>query len=162
MPPGSEPTPPEAPPVGLPHTWRPLGVRLVGFVAGFGLVAVCVGAWIAIGPDLRARFTVLEKGTMLALGLLGATVWYALVRARLDASETGVSVVNGYRRRDLDWAQVVSVRLRRGAPWAEMDLSDGTSIPVMAIQGSDGDRARTALRQFGVELRRQTHVERNT
>ena len=39
---------------------------------------------------------------------------------------------------------MIALPLRRGAPWAELDLSDGTTVSVMAIQGSDGDRAKTA------------------
>ena len=147
--------------VGLPHTWRPFGVRVVGVIAGFGLLAMCIGAWVALGEDIRSRFTPFQKGTMVALGLLGAAVWYALLRSRLSATDDDVSVVNGYRSRHYDWAQIVAVRLRRGAPWAEMDLSDGTTIPVMAIQGSDGDRAKTAVREFRQALAAHTRTDRN-
>jgi hypothetical protein len=153
MPAGSE--------VRLPHTWRPFGVRLVGIIAGVGLLAVCVAAWIALGGDLRSRFTPGEKLTLVALGLLGATVWYALLRSRLSAAADDVAVVNGFRSRHYAWAQVVAVRLRRGAPWAEMDLSDGTTIPVMAIQGSDGDRAKVAVREFQHVLAERTRTDRN-
>ncbi len=136
----------------LPRTWRPLATRMAGLVAGFALLALCVGAWIALGPEIRARFTLWERVTLLALGCLGAAVWSAVIRPRLTLSDTGLVVVNGYKRRDLVWAQVLAVRLRRGAPWAEMDLSDGTTIPVMAIQGSDGDRAILAVRAVRREL----------
>jgi hypothetical protein len=146
---------------GLPHTWRPFGVRPVGLIAGLGLLAVCVAAWIALGEDIRSRFTPFQKGTLLALGCLGAAVWYALLRSRLSASADDVAVVNGFRARHYDWAQIVAVRLRRGAPWAEMDLSDGTTIPVMAIQGSDGDRAKNAVREFRRTLADQTRTDRN-
>ncbi|MCW2757678.1 MAG: hypothetical protein JWO46_1424 [Nocardioidaceae bacterium] len=148
-------------PVDLPHTWRPLGTRMVGYVSGFGLVAIVAGGWFALGDDIRATFTTWQRVTCVVLGLLAAAVWYALVRPRLTATTEGVVVVNGYRVRRLDWAQVVSVRLRRGAPWAEMDVSDGTSIAVMALQGSDGDRARDALKEFGVLLRAQTKIDRD-
>ena len=57
-------------------------------------------------------------------------------------------VVNGYRRREYEWAQVIAVRLPPGAPWVTLDLADGTTVSVMAIQGSDGDRARVALREL--------------
>ena len=53
-------SPARAAPV-LPHTWRPFGVRLVGLVAGLGLLAVCVAAWIALGEDLRSQFTPFES-----------------------------------------------------------------------------------------------------
>ena len=148
---------PRAGPV-LPHTWRPFGVRLVGMVAGLGLLAVCVAAWIALGEDIRSRFTPFEKLTLVMLGLLGAAVWYALLRSRLSASDDDVAVVNGFRARHYDWAQIVALRLRRGAPWAEMDLSDGTTVPVMAIQGSDGDRAKTAVREFRRVLAARTRT----
>ena len=55
-------------------------------------------------------------------------------------------MVNGYKRHVYDWAQVVAVRLPQGAPWATLDLADGTTMSVLAIQGSDGDRARAAVR----------------
>ena len=145
----------------LPHTWRPFGVRLVGVVAGLGLLAVCVAAWVALGADIRSRFTPFQKSTLVLLGLLGAAVWYALLRSRLSATDDDVAVVNGFRARHYDWAQVVALRLRRGAPWAEMDLSDGTTIPVMAIQGSDGDRAKTAVREFRRVLAARTRTDRN-
>jgi hypothetical protein len=145
----------------LPHTWRPFGVRIAGTVAGLMLLALCVAAWVALGDDIRDRFTPFQKSTLVALGLLGAAVWFALLRSRLTAGDDEVAVVNGFKRRDLEWAQIVAVRLRRGAPWAEMDLSDGTTIPVMAIQGSDGARARNAVRQFRVLLAERTSTDRN-
>ena len=73
----------------------------------------------------------------------------------------GVTVVNGYRRRAYEWSQVVAVNLRRGAPWAGMDLSDGTSIPVMAIQGSDGRRAIRAVQELRGVVTEHTRIDRD-
>lgn len=134
--------------ITLPHTWRPFGVRMAGFVFGSMLLIVCIAAWVLFGPEVRARFTVFQKSTMVFLGLLGFSCWYALVRSRVRADETGVTVVNGYKKRVYEWAEVVHISLRRGAPWATLDLSDGTTVSVMAIQGSDGSRARRALREL--------------
>ena len=61
-------------------------------------------------------------------------------------------VVNGYRRHEYEWAEVVAVHLPPGAPWAVLDLSDGTTASALGIQGSDGTRARTAVRQLRVLL----------
>ena len=36
------------------------------------------------------------------------------------------------------------MHLPPGAPWATLDLADGTTISAMAIQGSDGDGPATA------------------
>lgn len=141
MPAGSE-----AP--ALPHTWRPFGVRIAGAALGAALVLVCAVAWFAFPADIRAQFTPFQRSTLVALGLLAFATGFALTRSRLVAEPDRLVVVNGYRRRELAWAQVVAVRLPPGAPWATLDLTDGTTASVMAIQGSDGERARNAVRQL--------------
>lgn len=139
--------------VELPHTWRPLGVRLAGGVLGSMLLVVCAVAWLAFPQDVRDQFTTFQRVTMVFLGLLAFSAWFALVRSRAVATDAGLLVVNGYRRRELDWAQIVAVHLPPGAPWATLDLSDGETCPVMAIQGSDGGRAKRAVHELRALLR---------
>jgi hypothetical protein len=86
----------------LPHTWRPLGVRMAGILFGGRLLVV----------------------------------------------------VNGYRRREYEWAEVLAVHLPPGAPWATLDLADGTSQPAMGIQGSDGARAHRAVAELRLLISR--------
>lgn len=117
------------------------------FVFGGGLLAVIVAAGILLGNEVN-QFTVFQKATVVFFVLLGMACGWAIARCRVTASEEIVTVVNGYRRRDFEWSQVVDVSLRRGAPWAGMDLSDGTQISVVAIQGSDGPRADRAVREL--------------
>src|SRR6478735_6182052 len=132
----------------LPHTWRPFGVRMAGTVLGAGLLIVCALAWIGFDEETQARFTTFQRITVIALGLLAFAVWFALVRSRVVAEPERLVVVNGYRRRELDWAEIVAVHLPPGAPWVTLDLSDGTTMSALGIQGSDGARARTAVRQL--------------
>ncbi|MBW8752274.1 MAG: PH domain-containing protein [Propionibacteriales bacterium] len=134
--------------VALPHTWRPFGARIAGGILGGLLLLLVVFVWFALSDDVRSRFSLFQRTTLIGLGLLGFLAFYAIMRSRVSAAETGVTVVNGYRRRVFEWSQVVGVNLRRGAPWAGMDLSDGTSISMLAIQGSDGQRAIRAVRQL--------------
>jgi hypothetical protein len=147
--------------ITLPHTWRPFGARIAGVVLGGMLFALVVGVWIAWGSDVRARFTLFQRSTLIAMGLIGFSVLYALMRSRVTADDSGVTVVNGYRRRAYEWSQVIAVNLRRGAPWAGMDLSDGTSISMLAIQGSDGQRAIRAVRELRRLLAENSRTERN-
>lgn len=134
----------------LPHTWRPLGVRLAGGALGSMLVVFCVAAWFLLPDSARDSFTLFQRLTMVFVSCLAFAAWFALVRSRAVATEGGLLVVNGYRRHELAWAQIVAAHLPKGAPWVVLDLDDGETCPVMAIQGSDGDRARQAL----AELRR--------
>lgn len=137
---------PRTPP-SLPVSWRPFGTRLVGGVAMFALLATCVGTWFAFPPDIRAKFTAFQFATIFAFIATALVIWLALVRSRVTATVSGLTVINGFKRRDYEWAQLISASLRRGAPWASLDLSDGETVSMMGIQGSDGDRAVRAVRQ---------------
>jgi len=141
----------------LPHTWRPFGVRMAGAVLGGGLLLVCALAWIGFDEETQAKFTGFQRGTVIALGLLAFTLWFALVRSRVVAEAERLVVVNGYRRREFAWAQLVAVHLPPGAPWVTLDLADGTTVAAMGIQGSDGARAKTAVRQLRAIAEQQTH-----
>ncbi|WP_110181464.1 PH domain-containing protein [Nocardioides solisilvae] len=138
----------------LPRTWRPLGVRLAATACGVMLVVICTFAWFGFDESIRERFTLFQKSTIAFLGLLAFAVGHALARSRVEARADVLLVVNGYRYRRLAWPQVVAVRMPPGSPWASLDLSDGTTVPVMGIQGSDGARARAAVREL------RGHVER--
>jgi hypothetical protein len=151
MPAGSDPGS-----IRLPRTWRPFGVRMAGTVLGAGLLIVCALAWVGFDDETRARFTAFQRGTVVFFGLLGFALWFALVRSRVVAEAERLVVVNGYRRHELAWPQVVAVHLPPGAPWVTLDLADGTTIAAMGIQGSDGARARTAVRELRALVDRQS------
>ena len=132
----------------LPHTWRPLGVRVAGLLFGGLLLVVCVVAWFSFDAGIRARFTPFQRGTLVAVGLMFFGAGYALARSRVVAEPDRLVVVNGFRRREYTWPEVIAVHLPAGAPWAVLDLGDGTSAPAMGIQGSDGARARRSVAEL--------------
>lgn len=145
MPAASEDQPPLP---DLPQTWRPLGPRIMATVLVIGLAVVCAVTWIGFDAETRSRFNVFEKATLAFFGVLILVLVHALTRSRVEAHQDRLIVVNGYRRRDLAWAQIVAVNFPAGAPWPNLDLTDGTNVPAMGIQASDGARARTAVRQL--------------
>jgi apolipoprotein N-acyltransferase len=145
MPAGSEP-------VTVPHTWRPLGVRIAAIVL-FGLLAVVIAfAWLSFDPETRAAFTPFQVGTLVALALLAASLGHALARSRVVAETDRLVVINGYRRHEYEYAEVIEAHLPPGAPWVTLDLADGTAVSAMGIQGSDGARAQAALRELRAVL----------
>jgi hypothetical protein len=148
MPAASEPTAGAGDVVPVPRRFRPLGVRLAATLLGLALVTVTTVIWVTFPPEIRAQFTPFQKVTVLAVGLAFGICAHALARSRLDADAGGLTVVNGYRRRRFEWSQVLAVTLRPGSPWALLDLSDGTTVPAMGIQGSDGARAARQVRQL--------------
>ena len=100
------------------------------------------------GTVFGGEDTIFQRGTLIFFGLLFCVLMYALIRSRAVAYPDKLVVVNGYRRREFEWPQVIAARLPPGAPWVTLDLADGEAEDVMGIQGSDGDRARTALREL--------------
>jgi hypothetical protein len=142
--------------VGLPLTFRPLGVRIAINAAGALLLVVALGMWFALPAAVRAQFTVAQILTILALGAMMYVGGFALARSRVVARAEGLTVVNGYKTRRFEWNQVLAVQLRSGSPWAMLDLSDGTSVPAMGIQGSDGPRAVQQVREVRALVARLT------
>jgi hypothetical protein len=140
--------PADSDPPELPVIWRPLGPRVVGIAVGAGLLVICVFSWFTFDAETRERFNVFQRGTLLVLGLLAFTLLFGLIRSRVEAHADRLVVVNGYRRREFAWAQIVSVNLPPGAPWVTLDLADGETTPAMGIQGSDGARAQQAAREL--------------
>jgi hypothetical protein len=132
----------------LPRTWRPLGPRVVGIAVTVALVAVVAVGWFSFDAETRAKFTWFERGTLIFFGLIYLTLMLALIRSRAVAYADRLVVVNGYRRHEYAWPQIVAARLPPGAPWVTLDLADGETASVLGIQGSDGQRARTALREL--------------
>ncbi len=146
MPADSEPVSPATP--SLPRVWRPLGPRIAGLVAGAVLIFVTSLLWFTFEQETRDAVTPFQRGTVAAMGLLGFACLHALIRSRVEARVEGLIVVNGYRRHEYAWAEVVAVRLAPGAPWVVLDLADGTVASAMGIQGSDGVRAKQAVREL--------------
>ncbi len=138
--------PPAVPP--LPRTWRPLGPRVVGAGVTFALAVVVSVGWFGFDAETRGKFTPFQLGTLVFFGLIYLTLMFALIRSRAVAYDDRLVVVNGYRRHEYEWPFIVAARLPPGAPWVTLDLADGETASVLAIQGSDGQRARLALREL--------------
>ena len=138
--------------MSLPHTWRPFGVRIAA-TGLFSMLALVVAfAWFSFDAETRAAFTFFQVATLVALGVLAGSLGFALARSRVVAEPDRLVVVNGYRRREFEYAAVVAAYLPPGAPWVTLDLDDGTTVSAMGIQGSDGARAQTALRELRAVL----------
>lgn len=113
----------------LPVTFRPGRTRAVLLTAAAALfVAITAVALLLerIGPAERLSF--------ILTGALLAGVPVLLARPKAVADDSGVTVVNIIGRRRLAWAEILRVNLRPGDPWVFLDLSDGTSLPVLGIQ----------------------------
>jgi hypothetical protein len=82
-----------------------------------------------------------------------------MFRTSVTISESGLVITIIFKVRSFAWALVLAISLLRGAPWAVLDLSDGTSVVAMAIQGSDGARTNGILREIGQQIEKHSPSE---
>lgn len=132
----------------LPRTWRPFGPRLAAAV--FGVVLVGAFAWLWVNFDQETQDSVgfLQKATVIGFIGLGLVLLNAMARSRVVATEQGLTVVNGYRRRQLSWDEAGTLRMPRGAPWPHLDRGEEERVPLMGVHASDGRRAAIAVREL--------------
>ncbi len=133
-------------------TYRPLGARVVAVAAAGCLLAVFAVLALALPAPARAGFTAVQTATLVLFLVAVLAVLYGVARTRVHIDDTGITVLNGYRRHRLEWAEAIAISLPRGAPWAVIDAADGTVVSVMALQSADGERARRAVRALAAGL----------
>ncbi|MEU9032613.1 PH domain-containing protein [Streptomyces sp. NPDC048383] len=117
-----------APPT-LPVTFRPNRTRVVLLSVGLAMFAT-----ITTVALLLEKLSAGERVSFVFTAALLSSVLVLLSRPKVVADEGGVTVINLTTTRRLEWAQILRVNLRPGDPWVFLDLSDGTSLPVLGIQ----------------------------
>lgn len=147
MPAASEPPAP-----ALPHTWRPFGPRIAGIVFSFVLVGAFAGLWLSFPEQTKQDINGLQRATVIFFVGVGVVLLLGMARSRITATADGLVLVNGYRKRRYEWAEVIAVSMPPGAPWPRLDLADGSTVSALGIHGSDGGRARTAVRELQAVL----------
>ncbi|MFI6372955.1 PH domain-containing protein [Streptomyces sp. NPDC050546] len=126
----------------LPVTFRPGSTRAVLLSAAVAILVV-----ITAVAMLLKQLSPAERLSFVVTALLLDAVLLLLARPKVVADESGVTVVNLTNKRRLEWAEILQVTLRPGDPWVFLNLSDGTSLPVLGIQpGIARQRAITDAR----------------
>jgi hypothetical protein len=146
----------------LPYTYRPFGARIATAVAAAAIVFIVTFLWVLLPGDVQNDFSTFQRITLIGFFVAVLAILNAIFRTHARADERGLSVVNGYRRHELEWGQIVRISLTPNRPWALMDLDDGSTLSVMAIQSSDGARAKRSARLLAVMIARQTRTDHNT
>ncbi|MEU5403809.1 PH domain-containing protein [Streptomyces sp. NPDC005963] len=135
-------TPPAQQPPALPVTFRPTHTRVVLLTVGAVMFLVITAVAVTL-----ERLSTGERISFVFTALLFLGGLWLLSRPKVVAEESGVTIVNITRVRRLEWAEILRVNLRPGDPWVFLDLSDGTSLPVLGIQpGIARQRAITDAR----------------
>lgn len=119
-------------------TFRPRWGRLVAGILAITLVGACVMVAFAVTGAMASAG---NRTSLIAFGLLGAFLLWRLGSVYAAVDPDGITVRNFGGPRRLAWAEVVTVRFGPNEPWVRLDLSDGDTISVLAIQRADGARS---------------------
>ena len=125
-------------------TWRPHRARIIPYV----LAVVVVGGMVVLAAAMPPDWALGDRVGLVVIALIIAWILHVLARSRVTADDRGLTVVNGLRAHEYEWAEVLGVSMAEGAPWPTLDVADGSAVAVMGIQASDGDRARRAVAEL--------------
>jgi hypothetical protein len=125
-------------------TWRPRRARIIPYV----LAVTVVAGMVALAVVMPSNWALGDRIGLVVIGLIVAGILHMLARSRIVADDRGLTIVNGLRTHEYEWAEVLGVSMGEAAPWPTLDLADGSTIAAMGIQSSDGDRARRALAEL--------------
>jgi hypothetical protein len=117
-------------------TMRPRAVRWAAYFTAAVIMAGMIG-----GAVMITSFHLGGRLLLLLIGLLIALFFHLEASVRVVARPDRLEVRNLMRTRGFDWAEVLGVSFPMGDPWAHLDLADGRTYPLHAIQRYDGDRA---------------------
>lgn len=122
--------------------FRPRATRVVGRVLAAGVVLGAVFLLLSSPGSSGVGYDPWNTSGIVVVAAFSS--WLLLRHAGVLAlvSPEGLVVRNLVRTRAYTWAQVESVRLAQGQPWVTLDLTDGTTTAVMAVQASDGAYGR--------------------
>lgn len=118
---------------------RPRAVRVAAYLS-----AVVVMAGMVAGAVMITSFHWGGRFGLLAVGVLVFLFCHLEASVTVTARPEVLEVRNLMRTRTLEWAEVIGISFPMGDPWAHLDLADGSTLALQAIQRYDGDRAIAA------------------
>lgn len=129
--------PPAPAPAGAYASFGARRVKPVSWALAVAVVVLC--AWLAFFVVGRVEWW--DRAGFLVVGLAIAAFLVRQATVRADPSPTALRVRNLGGARTVAWEEISEVRWGGGLPWVQLDLHDGETLGVMAVQRADGASA---------------------
>lgn len=123
--------------------FRPRRGRAVALGVGWASLAVFGAIAVVMPAQADGRWGIGDRLMFFGLGVAVSFVAWRYASIVAVPSREGLVVRNLVLTRTLEWAEVVRVQFGGGEPWVSLDLEDGDTVAVMAIQKADGDVSGT-------------------
>lgn len=125
------------------EVFRPRAVRWAAYITAVIVMVGMIG-----GAVMITSFQLGGRLGLLMTGLLIALFCHLEASVRVVARPDGLEVRNLMRTRTFEWPEVLGISFPMGDPWAHLDLADGRTHPLHAIQRYDGERAISAAHRL--------------
>lgn len=119
--------------------FRPRAVRVAAYFSAVVVMTGMIG-----GAVLLTSFHWGGRSGLVAVGVLVFLFCHLEASVKVTARPEAIEIRNLMRTRTLEWPEVLGISFPMGDPWAHLDLADGHTYPLHAIQRYDGDRAIAA------------------
>ena len=118
--------------------FRPRRGRTVALVVAWSSLVVFGVIAVVMPAQADGRWGVGDRLMFFGLGVALALIAWRYASIVAVPSRAGIVVRNLMLTRTLTWPEVVGIQFGGGEPWVTLDLEDGDSVAVMAIQKADG------------------------
>lgn len=134
----------------LPITLRPLRSRIAAWITAVIVTAAFIvfSTLLRGGTEGGGTFMVSDQLAMVGVGLFFSAGMLIFARPRVIADREHVTIRNLLGSHRLPWAVVHAVRFDDRSPWATLELADDDTMPIMALQIADKERALRGVRQL--------------
>lgn len=131
---------PDPGPAGPLAPFRPRRGRVVALAVVWTSLLI-FGTIAVIMPDQDGRWGPADRLMLFAVGVVIAALAWRYASIVAVPSRSGLTIRNLLLTRTLEWPEVVGIQFGGGEPWVTLDLLDGDTLAVMAIQKADGEVA---------------------
>jgi hypothetical protein len=119
-------------------TFRPRRSRAVAIAVVWSSLIVFGALAVLMPTETLGHWSLVDRLMFFALGAAIAAIAWGYVAIKAVPTREGLVVRNLVLSRTLTWPEIVGVQFGEGEPWVTLDLDDGDTLAVMAIQKSDG------------------------
>ena len=123
--------------------FRPRRGRRTAIITAITSVVVFAAVALVLpGPAEAGNWRVPDRVFFLAIGLALAGGLWRFASLRAVPTREGLTVRNVIVTRTVEWRSISDIHFSGGDPWVSLDLDDGDTLAVMAIQRADAEFGR--------------------
>lgn len=140
----------------VPFKWGARKARRWAYTIGAIVVLASVILAVVLPSEVTPLF---DRVGFVCFGL--AIFWFCHRQASVSitADDTHLHVRNLFGTRTCEWSEILGVSFPQGNPWAHLDVADGSTVSVMALQSIDAPESISRAQDLNREINRRSLID---